>query len=1588
MGISRFYRWISERYPQINEEISDGITPPFDNLYLDVNGIAHNSVNSSEMCTPTNGINLSEKGSPEIWAAIFRYINKLVYIAKPRKLLYIAVDGVAPRAKMNQQRSRRFRSARDSELLKTMEKNNSIDTTKSNVFDSNCITPGTTFMHELRRQLEFFINYQIHTDSLWTNLEVILSGADVPGEGEHKIMDFIRCIKSQKDYNNNTTHCLYGLDADLIMLSLASHEPHFSLLREEIKFSSSRNCESRTVCTKEKFQFLHISILRDYIINDLNPRNLSIEELNLCSGFKTGLNNDLQDRSCIWDDVLIDSERLIDDFIILGFIVGNDFLPHIPFHTVDQGLARIISSYKKYLAHFFLLKLSSSPWILEDCGRINYINLLRFLIWHIISEKEEAEKRISNPDYWKKVIPDRDKINSDLIGVPRFMRSDSIEQDSCRAKWQETRPENFNVMRWRYYFVKMAINIDKFFPVNSDFLNLGNVKSKIDSNRITTNSIEDIVFCYLEGLQWVSYYYFRGVPSWRWYYPYRYAPFACDIAIVLSFWLQNKNISPLSRDDIVNYGSSKLMFIHTMYSEEIKLNGLAFRFIKGNPLQPFEQLMGVLPSSSKDLLPKPFRKLFTNPSSPLLSFYPVNFEVDMEGVKVPWGGVTLIPFIDEFLLLDSITYVLSNYGFYDSDFRNFKVKQKTNSEYELKDRYKFYLKKNELDNLIDISTNTHSSIINGSQFLDIEDVTRNQEGIPSIFYLDNYALPTSKIESTVSSYLPSITNSKVVSKPFYHPVFPDGVSNFPNYLLDNTILPFGRFPNFCRIPYKTYYNSGINIFGAESSNESIFSLISSSHISKDFLNKLFLPSINTKNPGIRILVDYPRVKVAELVSLKTFRHIVRPKLLTKPVIEPNYNPKEFIRLLSNENLFLRKRGIVLAPSNLINVDEELLSISKLVNGKEIIDSKDLDAGFNNLSDPINCLVEARVAESSYTSESGKVEFNYSKISKHYLLPLIILYSDIKEGNTECFKQINEINLGDKFLCINKENPNYGCVGTIIDEVQRLVVFKIPKDKIKVEQLQNRIFEYALEDLSSIQWFSIEDVAKIIYKPLLNCLMLKCGLDATTSLKYMSYSILFIKKLIIGPIQVKCNDNTLQEISMNLFKFENKLKNKFYLPLYSKFVDQNSFITSSNTVVGFGTPIVSNETIKSIIEYLELFPCFVLVIFKSLLSLDQGQLIETGINTEGKGDAYSKETLSVDSSNEKTENIFVNIKKIHVKDIYTDLNDSKDQDFKFNVMIKVIKSKLYRNVPFLSSQTNSATMLPSTISRLERLILNSKIETKDSYMDSSKLFRNEYFNQSGNQFNSGMNKIISRFGYPLGTRVVYTKTNNGLLPFGTVGTVVSVYCGVKVNKEHYPSTILDILLDETQINANNLNGMCSKLRGISVKSSECIPLLPYIQNLKDENQLEIINKQISYFDSQFNHKTEKNRKKNDFSDYWLKNQNIGLKQVGRKELSIKDKKYNSKVKNKNNDHSDPRFQKVKNKAEIRHEMNLNDHPIAAELKSFLSINNSKRKYGFDHKNFKKLENKKNKNDGSPNGLEAEKKAANSLEFKLKQILKIT
>jgi 5'-3' exoribonuclease 2 len=124
---------------------------------------------------------------------------------------------------MNQQRSRRFRSAKEAREKSESEQkirqelidmgrlpNNSEEEEKSH-FDSNCITPGTPFMHRVAEAVRYYVAERVSSDPGWKTLSVVLSDANVPGEGEHKIMEYIRLQQAQPSYDPNQKNVIYGL---------------------------------------------------------------------------------------------------------------------------------------------------------------------------------------------------------------------------------------------------------------------------------------------------------------------------------------------------------------------------------------------------------------------------------------------------------------------------------------------------------------------------------------------------------------------------------------------------------------------------------------------------------------------------------------------------------------------------------------------------------------------------------------------------------------------------------------------------------------------------------------------------------------------------------------------------------------------------------------------------------------------------------------------------------------------------------------------------------------------------------------------------------------------------------------------------------------------------------------------------------------------------------------------------------------------------------------------------------------------------------------------------------------------------------
>ncbi|MED6284330.1 5'-3' exoribonuclease 1, partial [Characodon lateralis] len=574
MGVPKFYRWISERYPCLSEVVKEHKIPEFDNLYLDMNGIIH-------QCSHPNDEDVHFRISEEkIFADIFHYLEVLFRIIKPRKVFFMAVDGVAPRAKMNQQRGRRFRSAKEAEdkIKKALDKGEVLPTEAR--FDSNCITPGTDFMVRLQEQLKYFVHNKVSNDKLWQNVKVFLSGHETPGEGEHKIMEFIRSENAKSNHDPNTRHCLYGLDADLIMLGLTSHEHNFSLLREEVRFGGKKSQKRITAPEETTFHLLHLSLMREYI-------DYEFSELkhHLGSGY--------------------DLERIIDDWILMGFLVGNDFIPHLPHLHINHDALPLL--YKTYIC-----VLPSLGGYLNENGHLNLRNFEKYLEKLSEFDREHFREVFVDLKWFESKVGNKylnesaglaaeeeaasragRKTEDSSIHLAALTSSEKVdEQEKGELADEEEEDEifetEFRQYKRTYYMTKMGVDL-----VSDEFL-------------------AKQAKCYVEGIQWILHYYYHGVQSWSWYYPYHYAPFLSDI----------RNIS------------------------ELKLT-----FDLGKPFMPFQQLLAVLPAASKELLPEGYRDLMTSPNSPIIEYYPLDFKTDLNGKQQEWEAVVLIPFIDETCLL-------------------------------------------------------------------------------------------------------------------------------------------------------------------------------------------------------------------------------------------------------------------------------------------------------------------------------------------------------------------------------------------------------------------------------------------------------------------------------------------------------------------------------------------------------------------------------------------------------------------------------------------------------------------------------------------------------------------------------------------------------------------------------------------------------------------------------------------------------------------------------------------------------------------------------------------------------------------------
>lgn len=326
MGIFRFFTWFHQNFPQhvtpikehaLLENVRKGTS--IDNFMIDLNGIFHSAAQKVykygnfapviKRLRPFRNAKVEETPSHEkVFDEVCRSIEELFLVVRPKKRLVMCVDGPAPLSKQNQQRQRRFRGA----MTRTEE--SSLDSDPS-VFDSCHITTGTEFMDKLGKHIMKYIKSRMATSILWQNIDVIFSNEKVPGEGENKLICFIRKYGTTEE-----SYCIHGLDADIIMLALGSQMPKFFILRDDLYDDAN------------KYHLVDVGGARKDLLNLMRWK--------------------LDDK--------FDDNLAIYDYIFLCFICGNDFLPHVPsIEIIESGIDVILSIYKKTCAvHGHIVKLN------------------------------------------------------------------------------------------------------------------------------------------------------------------------------------------------------------------------------------------------------------------------------------------------------------------------------------------------------------------------------------------------------------------------------------------------------------------------------------------------------------------------------------------------------------------------------------------------------------------------------------------------------------------------------------------------------------------------------------------------------------------------------------------------------------------------------------------------------------------------------------------------------------------------------------------------------------------------------------------------------------------------------------------------------------------------------------------------------------------------------------------------------------------------------------------------------------------------------------------------------------------------------
>lgn len=644
MGIPSYFANVVKYHKQIIKKL--GLLPIVHNLYMDTNGLVYDAV---RIIGSNQGMSNDEYESAII-EMVCQKIIAYIELIKPKSQVFIAFDGVAPVAKLNQQRERRYKSwfttiveqsinatsatattatatatrreSGDSQYDRD-QKAKTINKTVHKAWNTSSITPGTQFMTKLNAQMRLFIETQARLQSTTgvSPIQFIYSGSDEPGEGEHKLFEYIR---NNPKYHKDTTTLIYGLDADLIMLCL-NHlyvSENIYLYRDTPDFIQSLDSN----LSKDDNYFLDIPTFA----SSLERLMRETKETGVAPEMSFVAPNTDAKLSVSTNKITPQVIAAIDDYILMTFMLGNDFMPHFPsINLRSTGMNVLLQTY----AHIFR---SSGAYLVKRVpssrrhsgsgsggdGQIKtidwkqmraFIDCLasnehqRMIDEHKLRDRQSKRFGANNNNHnnhetnrnGRQQPPKDAKDLTELTGIACEKITELVSSNNTMADFMSIPMKERSIEKyidpfrenWEFRYYDSLFDIDIFEDIRQP----------------ENNRIRQICVNYMEGLEWTMQYYSNGCIDWRWCYKYAYAPLLTDL---LRF---------IPHMDV------------TMIEEKPK-----------SPVRDLVQLCYVLPMASHNLLPA---KLAEKLKREYSHFYCDKLEFKWAYCKYFWEAHTELPHI-------------------------------------------------------------------------------------------------------------------------------------------------------------------------------------------------------------------------------------------------------------------------------------------------------------------------------------------------------------------------------------------------------------------------------------------------------------------------------------------------------------------------------------------------------------------------------------------------------------------------------------------------------------------------------------------------------------------------------------------------------------------------------------------------------------------------------------------------------------------------------------------------------------------------------------------------------------------------------